>query len=74
MVRETVNMIIQIHFKTFSIDDFTNYENRNKENITEEVDCETFYRIISYDVTNNNIGRMIHHMSESMITMFEKYC
>ena len=37
----------------------------------EEFDCESFFRFVSQDIRNNNVGKMLHFMSESMSTSFE---
>ena len=37
----------------------------------EEFNCEIFFRFISQDIRNKNIGKMLHYMSESMRTSFE---
>ena len=43
-----------------------------KENpLVEEFNCENFFRFVSQDIRNKNIGKMLHYMSESMRTSFE---
>ena len=34
----------------------------------EEFNCKNFFKFISHDISNNNIGRMLYYMSESMNT------
>ena len=38
----------------------------------EEFNSHSFFKFISHDISNNNIGHMLHYMSESMNTTFEK--
>lgn len=45
---------------------------RNDDLIEETIDCENFFRFISYALSNKNIGMMLHYMSCSMNTLFEK--
>ena len=40
--------------------------------IVEELDCEIFFKFISQDISSNNIGHMLHYMSQSMCSSFEK--
>ena len=37
----------------------------------EEFHCENFFRFVSQDIRNNNVGKMLHYMSESISTSFE---
>ena len=37
----------------------------------EELDCKNFFRFFSQDIRNNNVGKMLHYMSESISTPFE---
>ena len=39
----------------------------------EEFNVEIFFKLISNDLTKINIGNMLHYMSESMTTNFEKH-
>ena len=45
---------------------------QNDTSHLEEFDCENFFKIISNDFRKNNIGNMLHYMSESMNISFEK--
>ena len=45
---------------------------KTSETNEEVFNCEIFFRFISYDIANNNIGNMLYYMSESMKTTFEK--
>ena len=38
----------------------------------EEFNVENFFNFVSNDFRKNNIGNMLHYMSESMTTNFEK--
>ena len=38
----------------------------------EEFNCKNFFKFVSHDISNNNIGHMLYYMSESMNTTFEK--
>ena len=37
----------------------------------EEFNCKNFFKFVSHDISNNNIGHMLYYMSESMNTTFE---
>jgi len=45
---------------------------QENESIKEEFNTEHFFRFVTYEITQKNIGNMLHYMSYSMNTSFEK--
>ena len=46
---------------------------QNEKSTVEEFNCELFFKFVSFAISNNNIGKMLHYMRESMNTTFEKH-
>ena len=47
-------------------------ENDGSNSTEQGLNCENFFKFVSQDINENNIGKMIHCMSESISTTFEK--
>ena len=55
------------------VSDIVNEVLKDQNMIEEKIDCENFFRFVSCALSNQNIGMMLHYMSRSMNTTFEKH-